>query len=207
MLPTRGSGCLQAADSAAWPGWTPDGSAGCERRIKLGNFVDDPVTETRHGDAWRRNRTHLASAGRLPPSGLTAGECDAEDQVSFDLAGPAPEEGFVQAVEAKKRDNLVLGETMVRIGLLARHELAAVQTAQARSGDTVRSLLVASAIRSRLGEMLLNSRRISSRRLEAALALLREEGGLLGEILLGQGWLDRDTLDAALALQTTRTAA
>ncbi|MFI4954064.1 MAG: hypothetical protein ACHP7M_13075 [Burkholderiales bacterium] len=174
---------------------------------KQRNFVDDPITETRHGDALRRNGAHLVSAGLLPRIDAAYDAGDAHGQAFFDLAEPAPEEDLDQAVEAKKRDNLLLGETMVSIGLLGCHELAAVQTAQARSSDTVASLLVASAIRSRLGEILLNTRRITSSQLEAALTLQREDGGLLGEILLGQGWLDKDTLDAALALQATRAAA
>lgn len=69
------------------------------------------------------------------------------------------------------------------------------------------SLLVAGAIRSRLGEILLQAKRITSSQLEAALTLQREGGGLLGEILLGQGWLDQETLDAALAIQAARTVA
>jgi hypothetical protein len=68
-------------------------------------------------------------------------------------------------------------------------------------------LLVAGAIRSRLGEILLHAKRITSSQLEAALTLQRDGGGLLGEILLGQGWLDQETLDAALALQAARTVA
>lgn len=169
--------------------------------------MDDPITETRPGDVLRRNGAHLVSA-RLRSSPKRS-EAPAREvgQVFFDLAEPATDEDLDHAVEAKKRDNLLLGATMLRIGLLGRGELTAVQTAQAASASTVDSLLVASAIRSRLGEILLKTRRITSTQLEAALELQRREGGLLGEILLGKGWLDQDTLDAALALQATRAAA
>ena len=74
-----------------------------------------------------------------------------------------------QAIEAKKRDNLVLGETLVSFGLLQRHEMSEVQNAQARSNDVVGSLMVASAIRSRLGDILLQAKRITSAQLEHAL--------------------------------------
>ena len=106
-----------------------------------------------------------------------------------------------QAIEAKKRDNLVLGETLVSFGLLQRHEMSEVQNAQARSNDVVGSLMVASAIRSRLGDILLQAKRITSAQLEQALELQRQRRGLLGEILVGMGVLDRGTLDAALILQ------
>lgn len=164
--------------------------------------MDNPTTETRGCDAPRRNGPHLVGGGASAlGSSPAAGRIGEEPW--FARAAPESEEDLEQAVETKKRDNLVLGETMLRLGLLGRGELAELETAQA-SHDTVESLLVASAIRSRLGEILLKARRITSSQLEAALKLQRENGGLLGEILVGQGWLDRDTLDAALALQTPR---
>jgi hypothetical protein len=111
-----------------------------------------------------------------------------------------------EAVESKKRDNLVLGEALLSIGLIGRYELEQVHSAQAESDGLVEALRVASALRSRLGEMLLKSKRITSAQLEFALELQRYEGGLLGEILLGLGWLDRQTLDATLAAQATGQA-
>ena len=68
-------------------------------------------------------------------------------------------------------------------------------------------LMAASAIGSRLGEILLNAKRITSSQLEFALEVQRHQGGLLGEILVNFGWLDRQTLDAALAAQASRKAA
>jgi hypothetical protein len=112
-----------------------------------------------------------------------------------------------RAVESKKRDNLALGEALVSIGLIGQCKLSELQSAQAESGDLVGSLMVASAIRSQLGEILLNAKRITSSQLEFALELQRHQGGLLGEILVSLGWLDRQTLDAALAAQASRKAA
>ena len=163
--------------------------------------MDNPTTETRSCDALRRNGPRLGGAGASAQSVSPAASRTAGPWHS--AAATEPVDDLAQAVEAKKRDNLVLGETMLHLGLLARSELAALETAQANP-DTVESLLAASAIRSRLGEILLKARHITSNQLEAALRLQRENGQLLGEILVGQGWLDRDTLDAALALQTPR---
>src|SRR5260221_590867 len=67
--------------------------------------------------------------------------------------------------------------------------------------DLGNSLQVVSAIRTRLGEMLLHSNQITSAQLESALEVQRKRGGLLGEILVSLGWLKRETLDAALAAQ------
>ncbi len=58
-----------------------------------------------------------------------------------------------------------------------------------------------SAIRSRLGEMLLSAKQITSAQLESALEVQRKHGGLLGAILVTHGSLDRETLDVALAAQ------
>ena len=65
----------------------------------------------------------------------------------------------------------------------------------------------ACAIRSRLGDILFQAKRVTSSQLELALEMQRQRGGFLGEVLVGMGMLDRETLDAALALQAGRTPA
>jgi hypothetical protein len=145
-------------------------------------------------DAWMRAAAYAAGAE--------------PDDEYFVATEPGVEHiDLGEAVESKKRDNLALGEALVSIGLIGRHELAQVQSAQTESDCLVDALLVASAIRSRLGEMLLKSNRISSSQLEFALEVQRYEGGLLGEILVSLGWLDRQTLDATLAAQASGQAA
>lgn len=150
-------------------------------------------------DVTRPKPARFTSFGRrvsnAPGSRTGGGQSDASDPI----AG-----GLGEAIEAKKRDNLVLGETLVSFGLLQRHEMSEVQSAQARSSDVVGSLMVASAIRTRLGDILLHAKRVSSAQLELALEMQRQRGGLLGEILVRTGALDRGTLDAALALQGGR---
>jgi hypothetical protein len=151
-------------------------------------------------DAWMRAAAYAAGT---EPDGeyFVAPEPDNEYFVATE---PDLEQiNLGEAIESKKRDNLALGEALVSIGLIGRHELAEVQSAQAESDGLVDALLVASAIRSRLGEMLLKAKRITSSQLEFALELQRYEGGLLGEILLSLGWLDRQTLDATLAAQAS----
>ncbi len=129
-------------------------------------------------------------------------------EVSFESIDPMPHGKHLKlAVETKKRDNLALGETLVRIGVLRPHEMLDVRIAQAGGEDLCNSLVVVSAIRSRLGDMLLQEKQITSEQLEFALELQRKRGGLLGEILVRLGWLDRRTLDATLVSQRARRAA
>ena len=134
----------------------------------------------------------------------------AEDpfEVRFESFEPASEGKHLHLeVESKKRDNLALGETLVQIGLLRPHEMLDVQIAQIGGEDLCESLMVVSSIRSRLGDMLLQKKQITSEQLEFALDLQRKGGGLLGDILVSLGWLDRATLDAALSAQRERRAA
>jgi len=129
-------------------------------------------------------------------------------EVSFESVDPMPHGRHLHlALETKKRDNLALGETLVRIGLLRPNEMLDMRIAQARGEDLCNTLVVASAIRSRLGDMLLQEKQITSEQLEFALDLQRKRGGLLGEILVRLGWLDRRTLDATLVAQRGRRAA
>jgi hypothetical protein len=124
--------------------------------------------------------------------------------VSFespDSDSDSDEELLHVAVDCKKRDNLALGETLVQIGLLRPHEMLDVRIAQSGDADLGDALQVASAIRSRLGDMLLQAKQVTCEQLEFALEVQRKRGGLLGEILVSLGWLDRATLDATLAAQ------
>ncbi len=162
-------------------------------------------TEAAICDASRRKQERAVNAWMRAAAYAAGSEPDDE---SFAAMEPALDEvDLGQAVESKKRDNLALGEALVSIGLIGHGELARVHSAQTESGDLVGSLLVASAIRSRLGEILLKAKRITSSQLEFALEMQRHQGGLLGEILVSLGWLDQATLAAALAAQAARMAA
>jgi len=153
--------------------------------------TDTPVLQPqceRSVQAWMRAAAY--AAGTQP------------EGVHFVLAETNHDEvDIAQAVEAKKRDNLALGAALLSLGLIGRRELDEVDSAQGAGEDLVGDLFVASAIRSRLGDMLLKAKRVTSSQLEFALELQRFHGGLLGEILVGLGWLDRQTLHAALAAQ------
>src|SRR5438552_5871913 len=55
-----------------------------------------------------------------------------------------------------------------------------------------------------MGEMLIERRLITQSQLDTALEQQRAEGGKLGEILVGRGWIDRLTLASALSKQWGR---
>jgi hypothetical protein len=162
-------------------------------------------TETPVCDALRRKQERSVHAW-MRAAAYAAGT-EPDDELLVEPEPVFDETDLGRAVESKKRDNLALGEALVSIGLIGGRELAEVKSAQTRSEDLVGSLMVASAIRSRLGEILLRGKRITSSQLEFALELQRHQGGLLGEILVSLGWLDQTTLDAALAAQANRKAA
>ncbi|MDQ2963052.1 MAG: hypothetical protein M3R31_07845 [Pseudomonadota bacterium] len=162
-------------------------------------------TEIQRRDTLRRQQERTVHAWMRAAALASGTESDVN---VFQSREPvAVETDLGRAVESKKRDNLALGEALVSIGLIGHRELSELRTAQSESDDLVGSLMVASAIRSRLGEMLLNAKRITSSQLEFALEMQRHQGGLLGEILVSLGWLDQETLDAALIAQAHRNAA
>jgi hypothetical protein len=115
---------------------------------------------------------------------------------------PSSELDLRRAVDAGKRDNFALGQALISIGLIGRGA-PEPETAREESDELARSLMHASSIRSRLGEILLKAKRITSGQLEFALELQRHQGGLLGEILISLGWLEREVLEAALAAQAS----
>lgn len=158
--------------------------------------------EKSYTDALRHNMAQMACSA----TGVSDDTGDGEE-IDFEPVSDTSEDELELAVEAKKRDNLLIGETLVSIGLLHNHELLHLNSAQTEGNDVVGSLLVASAIRSRLGEILLSAKFITSSQLEHALEVQRESGGLLGEILVGLEWLEREKLDAALAAQAQHKAA
>jgi hypothetical protein len=161
-------------------------------------------TEDQRTDSLRRQQERTVHAWMRAAAYAAGTEPEGE---LFEPLEPGLDVDLGRAVESKKQDNLALGEALMSIGLIGHRELSELRSAQAESDDLVASLMVASAIRSRLGEILLKAKRITSSQLEFALEQQRHQHGLLGEILVSLGWLDRQTLDAALTAQAVRKAA
>jgi hypothetical protein len=175
--------------------------AACEKWNTEGKPRSEEAMQTCDYEIEATDSPYKATLGVCWAASADDGAADPYN-VSFESPDSDSDEELLHvAVDSKKRDNLALGETLVQIGLLRPHEMLDVRIAQAGDVDLGHALLVASSIRSRLGEMLLQAKQITSEQLESALELQRKRGGLLGEILVSLGWLDRVTLDAALAAQ------
>jgi hypothetical protein len=174
---------------------------GCGKGSKAMEMYD---TEIQRSDTLRRQQERTVHAW-MRAAAFAAGT-EADDHVFESREPVLVEMDLGRAVESKKRDNRALGDALVSIGLIGGRELSELKSAQAKNNDLVGSLMAASALRSRLGEMLLNAKRITSSQLEFALEMKRHQGGLLGEILISLGWLDQETLDAALVAQAHRKA-
>ena len=148
-------------------------------------------------DAGRQQRAYMSYDEGLATVNWAHGELET---YSFEACGGAHED-LGQSIESKKHDNLVLSEMLAIIGLIESGEFSRLRMSQASTLDVAESLSVVSAIRSRLGDILLKARHVSSTQLEQALDLQRTQGGLLGEILVNLGWLDRSDLHEALVSQ------
>jgi len=161
-------------------------------------------TEIQRNDALRRQQERTVHAW-MRAAAYASGT--AADEKILEPWEPGVVEVDLGQAIGSQRDNLALGEALVSIGLIGQPKRSELQSVPTEGGDLVGLLTAASAIGSRLGEILLNAERITSSQLEFALELQRHQGGLLGEILVSLGWLDRHTLDAALAAQASRKAA
>jgi len=182
------------------------GSATATLEIEQGNEAMGMYdTKNERNEALRRQQERTVHAWMRAAAYASGTEAD---EGIFQPREPGlVEVDLGRAVESKKRDNLALGEALVSIGLIGQPKRSELQSVQTEGGDLVGLLTAASAIGSRLGEILLNAKRVTSSQLEFALEVQRHQGGLLGEILVNFGWLDRQTLDAALAAQASRKAA
>ena len=152
--------------------------------------IDLRTQQERLVHAWMRAAAYAEGSAVPELYAVSGGRASVE---------PDPE----QAVETRKRDNLALGQALLSIGLIGHSELLERQSAEEESDELARTLMIASSVLSRLGEILVKAKRITSEQLQFALELQGHQGGLLGEILVSLGWLEREILDAALAAQAS----
>jgi hypothetical protein len=117
---------------------------------------------------------------------------DGEFITPFDLA---------RALEEQKRTNVMLGEALVRLGVIDPIDLKAALSVQGELGSIHDAIRVAAGVRMLLGELLLAAKRITPGQLDAALDEQRRTGDRIGEILARRGWITRAELDAVLAFQ------
>ena len=145
----------------------------------IGNYMKTSYGNCRQG--WRLVRRPL---GQI----LLDGEFISHD----DLA---------RALELQKHTNEMLGEILVRMGVLDAADLKAVLSVNKDLSSLEEAVNLAAGVRQLLGELLLKSGRISAQQLEHALLEHKRTGEKLGEVLVRLGLITRSELDAVLIFQ------
>lgn len=106
-----------------------------------------------------------------------------------------------RALKEQKRTNEMLGEVLVRMGVLDSIDLKAALSIQGELCTIHDAIRAAAGVRMLLGELLLTANRITPEQLDAALGEQRRTGDKIGEILVRRGWITPRELDAVLAFQ------
>jgi hypothetical protein len=108
---------------------------------------------------------------------------------------------LARALELQKHTNEMLGEILVRMGVLDPADLEAVLSVNKDLSSLEEAVNLAAGVRHLLGELLLKSGRISAQQLEHALLEHKRTGEKLGEVLVRLGLITRSELDAVLIFQ------
>lgn len=106
-----------------------------------------------------------------------------------------------RALEEQKETNELLGEVLVRMGVLEAGEVRAALSVQEHLGSLEEAVRLAAGVRQMLGSLLVDSGRLSARQLELALAEQKRGGQKLGEVCLRLGFLSGEELEGLLAFQ------
>lgn len=107
-----------------------------------------------------------------------------------------------RALQQQKKTGELLGEVLLRLGRLGEPELKAALAIQEDLSSLDRALKLAAGARLRLGELLVESHRITKEDLDRALAEQKRTNEKLGEVLVRLGVLAPAEVEAALAFQS-----
>lgn len=110
-------------------------------------------------------------------------------------------EDLEAALAEQNRTNEMLGEILVRMGVVDPAEIAAAVSIQSDLASLEDAVKAAAGVRLLLGELLLKAGKITREQLNEALAEQRRSGERLGEVLVRKGLLSENELDVALAFQ------
>ena len=110
-----------------------------------------------------------------------------------------------RALEDQIRTNELLGEILVRLGLIDPMDLQVVLDIQRELVSFEKAVTFAAGMRQLLGELLIQARRITSEQLEHALHEQRKTGEKLGEVLVRLKLLSEQELDGVLAFQHSQS--
>jgi len=115
-------------------------------------------------------------------------------------------ENLERALEEQNHTSELLGEVLVRMGLLDPTDLKVVLSVQGSLASADDAVKAAAGIRQLMGNLLLQARRISREQLGLALKEQQKTGEQLGKVLLRLGLLDERELDTVLAFQHNQGA-
>jgi len=107
------------------------------------------------------------------------------------------------ALEEQKRTNELLGQVLVRMGVIDPIGIKAALSVQSylKLGRLEDAIRIAAGVRRKLGELLVHSGRITDSQLEQALAEQKKSGEKLGEVLMRLGLLTEEQLNGLLFFQ------
>ena len=105
------------------------------------------------------------------------------------------------AIDQQKQTNELLGQILLRMGVLDPKELQAALFVQEHFASLKDSVKAAAGLRKLLGKLLIQARRITPEQLELALSKQLASNEKLGEVLVRLGLVSERELDAVLAFQ------
>lgn len=106
-----------------------------------------------------------------------------------------------RALEEQRNTNELLGQVLVRMGILDPTDLKAALSVQEYLHEPKDAVKIAAGTRKMLGELLVHAGHITNPQLEHALAEQKGSGEKLGEVLVRLGLLTSRQLDAVLDFQ------
>ena len=115
--------------------------------------------------------------------------------------------GFVKknklalACEKQKRTKELLGQVLVKMGLLKAHDIKTPLMIQGHLANLDDAVKIAAGERQLLGVLLVESRKITNKQLDMAIAEQKRSGGHLGETFTRLGMLTEQQLGALLDFQ------
>lgn len=115
-------------------------------------------------------------------------------------------EDLNKALEEQTRTNELLGEVLVRMGVIDHADLNAALAVQGDLSSLKEAIHAAAGVRQLLGNLLIQARRITHEELEIALREQKRTGEKLGAVLVRLGMLTVRELDAVLAFQQVQAA-
>jgi hypothetical protein len=115
--------------------------------------------------------------------------------------GFLPQQNIIAALEEQKKTNERLGQVLVRMNILDPEDIKVALSVQEHLDRVEDAVKLAAGVRRQLGELLVQSKRITNVQLEHAIAEQKRSGEKLGEVLVRQGLLTERELRGVLDFQ------